>query len=125
MRSSNLKFAFVMTGHSAYSEKMSDPEMVMEVIERLSKRLGMKGNFRPYCVKMTHPDPKRTFIVGGIVAQSRTVLLDTLPGRKELELRVFSSRGLKGFQKIAEKVVRESFDLSGYEMDIHKLEDLK
>ena len=125
MQSKKMKFAFIMTGHSAYSEKMSDYKLVTDTVKALAKRLHMRGGICPGGIKLPHPDPKKTFVKVGVASYSLTVTLTTFPGSQAMELRVFSTRGLKGFQKFAEKVVREAFDLSGYEMDIHKLEKLR
>lgn len=126
MKPSTWKFVLVFSGWAAISDKLNNPELVMEVIEKLAQRLGMKGNIlNPYCTKMIHPDHRRTFVASGIVGYSGTVLLDTFPGRLSLKLRVFSSRGLKGFQKTVQELLSEAFDLSGYEVDVHKLENLQ
>lgn len=122
-----MRYVLVICGYAATAEKLDDPKLVVEVIEKFGKFLKMSHNVsQPYCLKMTHnTDPQRSFIMGGIVARSKAVFLDTFPGKKHLQLHIFSYRGLKGFQKTAEKIICDTFGLTRYEMDIQKLENLQ
>lgn len=126
-RPSTLRYVLAIAGYAATTEKLDNPKLVIEVVKKFGKLLRMSRNMsQPYCLKMTHnTDPQRSFIMSGIIAHSRSVFLDTFPGKKHLQLHIFSSRGLKGFQKTAEKVVCDTFGLTRYEMDIQELENLQ
>ncbi len=129
---SNLQYAMTLDGFACDAEKLAEPGLVVEVIKELGQYLGLKylgtriSSLNPFCVKMTHnTEPRKSFIIAGVVTPSRTVLVDTIPGQKYVQLRIFSSRGLKGFRKTAERVIRENFSPTRLEVDIQKLEKLQ
>lgn len=117
MQSNKMKFRLIMTGYSADFKKMSDFELAMQILVKLATRLHMKGGICPGGIKLNYPDPKKIFVGGGVASYSLSITLKILPGRGVLQLQVSSTRGLKGFGKVAEKIVREAFDLSSYKLN--------
>lgn len=123
---STSKYGLVLSGWAALADKLNNKELVEKVVDQLADLLGLKEDMlNPFCYKMIHPDPRRTFVAGGIVAHSGTVLLNTFPGKKNLELKVFYSGDLQDFQETVQKIVPETFGLCGYEVDVHELENLQ
>lgn len=67
-------------------------EIFIKLIRTIFKKYGGRGEISPYLFNMANGDFKKNFMAGGIVTKDISVLLDYIPSKNILQIRVVSNK---------------------------------